>query len=61
MPSEQHVRVALIDIDTGPTSALRFVTDGSFDLILSTMGVAVSEGAFVEGQMLFWDSTSEWK
>ena len=24
MPSEQHVRVALIDIDTGPTSAAAF-------------------------------------
>ena len=40
---------------------LRFVTcmDGSFDVILSTMVVAVAEGAVVQGPMLCWDSTSE--
>ena len=40
---------------------LRFVTcmDGSFDVILSTMVVAVAEGAVVQGPMLCWGSTSE--
>ena len=45
--------MALIDIDTGPNSAAAFRDGGSFDVIRSTMGVAVSEGAFVQGQMLF--------
>ena len=63
MRSGQHVRVALT-IDTTlvlPSDAVRFVTcmDGSFDVILSTMVVAVAEGAVVQGPMLCWGSTSE--
>ena len=53
----QHVRVALT-IDTTLVLPvlllrwLRFVTDGSFDVLLSTMVVAVSEGAVVRGLCL---------
>ena len=51
-----------IDIETLVLPVLlRFVTDGSFDVILLSMVVAVLEGAFVQGKMRFWDSTSEWK
>ena len=52
-----------IGVDTLVLPVLRFVTctDGSFDVILSTMVVAVSEGAFVQKQMLCWGSTSAWK
>ena len=55
----QHVRVSLT-IDTTlvlPSDAASVICmDGSFDVILSTMVAAVSEGAVVEGQMPCWDS-----